>query len=109
MGYIALVTNTAIIIWTSKLFDSENISQTERALMFFVSCQVLVVIAGLIEGCIRGMPRQLDLLMRRFDTIVAIVFKGLTEGDDSHLNEVAEKLDLTIYPNNQWEDPNQIK
>lgn len=103
MTYIALGTNCALILWTSDLFET-SMSNMTKALVFVVSCQVCLVLAVLIERTIPDTPHHLKMLMQRYDYIVDIVFKGMNEGDDSHLNEVAERLDVTIHPNELWED-----
>lgn len=105
MTYIALGTNTALILWTSDLF--ENQSGTARALGFVVACQVCLVLAILVERVVPDVPHEMKLLQERYKHIVNVVFKGLFEGDNSKLNEVAERLNLQIYPNQEWEEPKQ--
>ncbi|KAL4160507.1 hypothetical protein PRNP1_001075 [Phytophthora ramorum] len=102
MTYIALGTNSALILWTSNLFEDQT--GTVKAFSFVVACQVCLVLAVLVERSVPDIPHELKLLMERFEHIVNVVFKGLFEGDSSSLNEVAEHLDLQIYPNHQWED-----
>jgi hypothetical protein len=102
MTYIALGTNSALILWTSDLFEDQ--SGTVKAFSFVVACQVCLVLAVLVERCVPDTPYELKLLFERFEHIVNVVFKGLFEGDSSSLNEVAERLDLHIYPNDQWEE-----
>ncbi|OWZ22412.1 Anoctamin protein [Phytophthora megakarya] len=102
MTYITVATNAALILWTSDLF--ENYSGTVKALSFIIVWQVGLAISLFIERTVPDMPKYLDLLLERYDHIVNIVFKNLSDGDASHLNEVSENLDLTIYPNDQWED-----
>ncbi|KAL7692429.1 putative anoctamin [Plasmopara halstedii] len=100
MTYITVGTNAALILWTSDLF--ENYSRTVKALGFVVVCQVGLTISLVIERLVPDMPNHLHLLLKRYDYIVDVVFKNLSEGDISHLNEVSESLDLTIYPNHDW-------
>ncbi|KAI9997720.1 hypothetical protein PInf_001651 [Phytophthora infestans] len=102
MTYITVGTNAALILWTSDLF--ENYSGTVKAFSFVVVCQVGLAISLFIERTVPDMPNHLGLLLERYDHIVNVVFKNLSEGDVSHLNEVSEKLSLMIYPNDQWED-----
>lgn len=104
MTYIALSTNCALILWTSDLFNENEMSSMTRVLVFVVSCQVCLVLAVGIERVIPDTPHHLKMLMERYEHIVDVVFKGMNEGDDSHLNETAERLDVTIYPNEQWEE-----
>ncbi|CAH0478562.1 unnamed protein product [Peronospora belbahrii] len=82
-------------------------SGTVRAFTFVVACQVCLVLAVLVERLVPDMPQELKLLLERSEHIVNVVFKGMFEGDSSHLNEVAERLDLQIYPNAQWEAAKQ--
>ncbi|CAH0492872.1 unnamed protein product [Peronospora farinosa] len=105
MTYIALGTNSALILWTSNLFEDQ--SGTVRAFTFVVACQVCLVLAVLVERLVPDTPHEIKLLIERSEHIVNVVFKGLFEGDSSHLNEVAERLDLQIYPNTQWEEAKQ--
>ncbi|CEG40388.1 Protein required for meiotic chromosome segregation [Plasmopara halstedii] len=105
MTYIALGTNTALILWTSDLFEDQ--SGTARALGFVVACQVCLVLAILVERVVPNTPHEIKLIQERYEHIVNVVFKGLFEGDDSTLNEVAESLDLQIYPNQEWEESKQ--
>ncbi|GMF28798.1 unnamed protein product [Phytophthora lilii] len=105
MTYIALGTNSALILWTSDLFEDQ--SGTVKAFSFVVACQVCLVLAVLVERAVPDTPHELKLLTERFEHVVNVVFKGLFEGDSSNLNEVAERLDLQIYPNTQWEDSKQ--
>ncbi|KAE9355831.1 hypothetical protein PR003_g2645 [Phytophthora rubi] len=102
MTYIALGTNSALILWTSDLF--EDMDGTVKAFSFVVACQVCLVLAVLVERSVPDTPHELKLITERFEHIVNVVFKGLFEGDSSNLNEVAERLDLQIYPNSQWEE-----
>lgn len=102
MTYIALGTNSALILWTSDLFEDQD--GTVKAFSFVVACQVCLVLAVLVERSIPDTPRELKQITERFEHIVNVVFKGLFEGDDSNLNEVAERLDLQIYPNHQWDE-----
>ncbi|KAI9920598.1 hypothetical protein PsorP6_001910 [Peronosclerospora sorghi] len=102
MTYIALGTNSALILWTSNLFEDQT--GTFRAFTFVVACQVCLVLAVFVERSVPDTPRDLKLFLERSEHIVNVVFKGLFEGDSSHLNEVAERLDLQIYPNTQWDD-----
>ncbi|KAF1772732.1 Anoctamin [Phytophthora cactorum] len=102
MTYITVGTNAALILWTSDLF--ENYSGTVKAFSFVVVWQVGLAISLFIERTVPDMPNHLGLLLERYDHIVNVVFKNLSEGDVSHLNEVSENLDLTIYSNDQWED-----
>ncbi|KAF4321974.1 hypothetical protein BBO99_00003272 [Phytophthora kernoviae] len=102
MTYIALGTNSALILWTSDLFDDTD--ATVKAFVFVVACQVCLVLAVLVERSVPDTPHVLKLLFERYEHIVNVVFKGLFEGDSSHLNEVAERLDVNIYPNDQWQD-----
>ncbi|GAB9469453.1 hypothetical protein Gpo141_00006732 [Globisporangium polare] len=104
MSYIALGTNCALILWTSPLFEDSSMSDTTKAFVFVVSCQVCLMLAVFIERAIPDVPQQLKLLMQRHENIVATVFKGMDEGDDSKLYETAEVVDLTIHPNELWED-----
>ncbi|RLN26609.1 hypothetical protein BBJ28_00017546, partial [Nothophytophthora sp. Chile5] len=99
--YISVGTNTALILWTSDLF--EDTSATVKAFVFVVACQVCLALALFIERSVPDTPHTLALLLQRYDHIENVVFKGLSEGDTSHLNEVSESLDLNIYPNDQWE------
>ncbi|CAI5733837.1 unnamed protein product [Hyaloperonospora brassicae] len=105
MTYIALGTNSALILWTSNLFEDQ--SGTVRAFSFVVACQVCLVLAILVERIVPDTPREIKLLFERSEHIVNVVFKGLFEGDSSNLNEVAEHLDLRIYPNAQWAEAKQ--
>uniref|UniRef100_M4B5K8 Anoctamin transmembrane domain-containing protein n=1 Tax=Hyaloperonospora arabidopsidis (strain Emoy2) TaxID=559515 RepID=M4B5K8_HYAAE len=105
MTYIALGTNSALILWTSNLFEDQ--SGTVRAFSFVVACQVCLVLAILVERVVPDTPHEIKLLFERSEHIVNVVFKGLFEGDSSHLNEVAEHLDLRIYPNAQWAEAKQ--
>jgi hypothetical protein len=102
MTYMTVGTNAALILWTSDLF--ENYSGTVKAFCLIVVWQVGMAISLIIERTVPDLPRHLDLLLERYDHIVDVVFKNLSEGDVSHLNEVSENLDLNIYPNDQWED-----
>uniref|UniRef100_A0AAV1TX72 Anoctamin transmembrane domain-containing protein n=1 Tax=Peronospora matthiolae TaxID=2874970 RepID=A0AAV1TX72_9STRA len=105
MTYIALGTNSALILWTSNLFEDQ--SGTVRAFSFVVACQVCLVLAILVERVVPDTPHEIKLLFERSEHIVNVVFKGLFEGDSSHLNEVAEHLDLRIHPNAQWAEAKQ--
>ncbi|KAF1327051.1 Anoctamin-like protein, partial [Globisporangium splendens] len=106
MSYVALATNSALILWTSDLFaDTDN---SDKAFMFVVSCQVCLMVAFLIERVIPDVPGQLKLLMNRHTNIVDTVFKGMDEGDDSSLYEIAEALDLTIHANEHWDDKHSV-
>ncbi|ETL43724.1 hypothetical protein F442_06048 [Phytophthora nicotianae P10297] len=102
MTYITVGTNAALILWTSDLF--ENYSGTVKAFSFVVVWQVGLAISLFIERTVPDMPNHLGMLLERYDHIVNVVIKNLSEGDVSHLKEVSENLDLTIYPNDQWED-----
>jgi hypothetical protein len=102
MTYVSLGTNCALILWTSNLFAS--MGSTAKVLVFVVSCQVCLLLAVAIEHTIPDTPLHLKRLMERYDHIVNVVFKGMNEGDDSHLNEIAERLDVTIHSNELWED-----
>lgn len=108
MSYIALGTNTALILWTSDLLD-DSWSNSEKAFIFVVACQVCLMISFMIERAVPDVPRPLVLLMQRHEHIVAMVFKGMFEGDDSGLKETAEALDLTIHANDQWEDKTTLR
>ncbi|KAG6976300.1 hypothetical protein JG688_00001510 [Phytophthora aleatoria] len=105
MTYIALGTNSALILWTSNLFEDQT--GTVRAFSFVVACQVCLVLAVLVERVVPDTPHEIKLLQERYEHIVNVVFKGLFEGDNSKLNEVAERLDLQIYPNHEWEESKQ--
>lgn len=105
MTYIALGTNSALILWTSDLFEDQT--GTVKAFSFVVACQVCLVLAVLVERAVPDTPHEIELLQKRYEHIVDVVFKGLFEGDNSNLNEVAERLDLQIYPNHQWEESKQ--
>ncbi|DAZ98242.1 TPA: hypothetical protein N0F65_011710 [Lagenidium giganteum] len=118
MTYVSLATNAALILWTSKFFDDDpndtttvgmTFTPNTKGLAFVICCQVCFVMNVLIERFIPDVPAQLDMLMRRHDYIVARVFKGLHEGDDSHLRETAEEVNLKIYPNAEWEDRNNSR
>ncbi|KAL3672161.1 hypothetical protein V7S43_002824 [Phytophthora oleae] len=102
MTYMTVGTNAALILWTSNLF--ENYSGTVKAFSLVVVWQIGLAISLFIERTVPDMPNHLGLLLERYDYIVDVVFKNLSEGDVSHLNEVSESLDLTIYPNDQCED-----
>lgn len=108
MSYIALGTNSALILWTSPLFEDSAMSNWTKAFVFVVACQVCMVIAMLIERVIPDVPHELRQLMQRHEHIVATVFKGMHEGDDSSLYETAESVDLTIHPNELWEDKHTV-
>lgn len=108
MSYIALGTNCALILWTSPLFEDSSMSESTKAFVFVVSCQVCLMLAVFIERSIPDVPHELKLLMQRHDHIVATVFKGLYEGDDSKLYETAEAVDLTIHPNELWDDKHSL-
>lgn len=103
MTYVALGTNCALILWTSNLFDEGEMSNTTKWLVFVVSCQVCLVVAVGIERAVPDTPYHLKRLMQRYEYIVDVVFKGMNEGDDSHLRETAERLDLTIHANEHWD------
>jgi hypothetical protein len=102
MSFITVATNAALILWTSTLF--EGLTDWTKCFIFVLSVQVCLIIWFAIEQIISDVPCQLKFLMRRHEHIVAVVFKGLYEGDDSNLTEVAEELDLTVYPNEEWDD-----
>lgn len=84
-------------------------SDTTKAFVFVVSCQVCLMLAFFIENAIPNVPSQLKQLMQRHEYIVDTVFKGMHEGDDSKLYEVAETLDLTIHPNELWDDKQSLE
>lgn len=102
MTYMTVGTNAALILWTSDLF--ENYSGTVKAFSLVVVWQVGIAIALFIERTVPDMPNHLASLLERYDHIVDVVIKNLSEGDVSHLKEVPENLDLTIYPNDQSDD-----
>lgn len=108
MSYIALGTNCALILWTSPLFKDSSMSDSTKAFVFVVSCQVCLMLAVFIERAIPDVPQQLKLLMERNEHIVATVFKGMDEGDDSTLYETSEVVDLTIHPNELWDDKHSL-
>ncbi|TDH65902.1 hypothetical protein CCR75_005367 [Bremia lactucae] len=105
MTYIALGTNSALILWTSDLFEDQ--SGMTKALGFVVACQVCLVLALLVERAVPDTPHEIELLQKRFEHIVNIVFKGMFGGDDSDFHEVAESLDLQIYSNQEWDGMKQ--
>lgn len=102
MSYIALATNSALILWTSDLFT--KLDEWTKAFVFMVACQVCILISLVIERGVSDVPKQLKLLMGRYEYIVNIVFRNMWAGDDSHLGETAENVDLTIFPNDQWDE-----
>ncbi|KAH7477222.1 Anoctamin-10 [Phytophthora ramorum] len=102
ISYMTVGTNAALILWTSNLF--ENYSGTVKAFSLIIVWQVGMGLSLAIERTVPDTPLVLGQLLERYDHIVNVVFKNLSEGDASHLNEVSEDLDLTIYPNDQWED-----
>ncbi|KAF4321976.1 hypothetical protein BBO99_00003270 [Phytophthora kernoviae] len=102
MTYVTVGTNAALILWTSDLF--EDTSGTVKAFGLVLAWQVGLAASLVIERTVPDTPHVVSLLLERYDYIVDVVFKNLSEGDVSHLNEVSENLDLTIYPNDQWEE-----
>ncbi|KAG7398976.1 hypothetical protein PHYBOEH_009969 [Phytophthora boehmeriae] len=102
MTYMTVGTNAALILWTSDLFD--DTSGTVKAFGLVVAWQVGLAVSLVIERTVPDTPHAVSLLLERYDFIVDVVFRNLSEGDVSHLNEVSEQLDLTIYPNDQWEE-----
>ncbi|KAK1932013.1 Anoctamin-10 [Phytophthora citrophthora] len=102
MTYMTVGTNAALILWTSDLF--ENYSGTVKAFSFVVVWQVGIAVALFIERTVPDMPNHLALLLERYDHIVDVVIKNLSEGDVSHLREVSENLDLTIHTNDLWDE-----
>ncbi|TMW63463.1 hypothetical protein Poli38472_002404 [Pythium oligandrum] len=104
MSYIALGTNCALILWTSDIFTKEEMDNTTKAFVFVLAVQICIMISVAIERTVSDMPKQLGLLMERNEHVVDMVFKNMSLGDDSGLAETAESLDLTIYPNEQWDD-----
>lgn len=108
MSYIALGTNCALILWTSPLFENSSMTDPTKAFVFVVSCQVCLMLAVFIERAIPNVPQQLKLLMERHEHVVATVFKGMDEGDDSKLYETAEVVDLTIHSNEHWDDKHSL-
>lgn len=108
MIIIAIGTNSAIVLYTAdQLFDFE-LSATNRACIYVVCCQVGLFLVLLISRMIPKEEDELTQLMRRQEYIEACVFKGMHNGDDSTTFETAEKLDLKIYPNNQWRETRAV-
>jgi hypothetical protein len=112
ISYMALGTNSALILWTSELFKTQDdngedlpgLTNTTKAFVFVVSCQVCITVSMAIERTVSDIPAQLLMLQKRYEHIVNIVFRNLWNGDDSNLRETAEEVDLTIYGNDQWDD-----
>ncbi|GMF20978.1 unnamed protein product [Phytophthora fragariaefolia] len=100
MTYTTVGTNAALILWTSDLF--ENYSGTVKAFSFVVVWQVGMAISLIVERTVPDLPHHLGDLLQRYDHIVNVVFKNMSEGDVSNLKEVSENLDLAIYPNDEW-------
>ncbi|KAJ0407910.1 hypothetical protein P43SY_009197 [Pythium insidiosum] len=102
MSYIAVGTNTALILWPSDLFKGTD--PNTKWLIFVVACGVCFMLSIFIERGVADMPAHLGSLMKRNEHIVAVVFRNMDTGDDSELRETAEDLDLEIYPNDKWSD-----
>ncbi|GLE02983.1 hypothetical protein PINS_up011862 [Pythium insidiosum] len=102
MSYIAVGTNTALILWPSDLFAGTR--ESTKWLIFVVACALCFMLSIFIERGVADMPAHLGSLLKRNEHIVAVVFRNMDTGDDSELRETAEDLDLEIYPNDKWSD-----
>jgi hypothetical protein len=95
---ISVVTNIAIIIFTTTLFNSWRLYQ--KWLLFIVAEHVLLVIKVAIQGGTKAEPEWCKELHARHTRIVQRVFKGLIPEVEDDDDEEAEALVLTVLPNN---------
>lgn len=101
MSNIAIATNSALILFSTDLF--ENATTEVKLLVFLLVEHICVAIKVTAEKLVRSTPAQLKILRRRFAYIEAVVFKGVLVDDDSHLVELSERVSLSIHDNPNWD------
>ncbi|DAZ98225.1 TPA: hypothetical protein N0F65_011693 [Lagenidium giganteum] len=115
LAHLSFITNTAIILWTSSLFDEHThlmdddgmlgqltFADTTKCLLFVVCVQLCFLMNTVINWAIPTTPIELKQLMQRHKYIANRVFKGLQKGDESRLHEHAEPVDLSIDGCDVW-------
>ena len=104
MSNIAIATNVALLLFTSKLF--ENTENDTRLLIFILAEHFGLGLKYWVEHLVDDIPSQLVHLNDRHKYIGQAIFKGfVVERGDDKLRERAEKLHLLIEPNPNWEIP----
>jgi len=94
---ISVVTNIAIIIFTTTLFNGMRLYQ--KWLLFVVAEHVLLVFKVALEGATQVVPGWVKELHARHTRNVQRVFKGLLPEVEDDDDEEAEALVLTVLPN----------
>lgn len=103
MSNIAMITNCALILFTSDMFGTAGEISEEKLMVFILAEHVGLGLKMFVESVVRDVPMQLGHLNDRYKHIEAMVFKGLfTEADES-LCERAEKVNVLIESNPNWD------
>merc|ERR1711920_262437 len=104
MSNIAIVTNLALLLFTSTLFEAYSTST--KWVTFLIAEHAALALTFLVESWIPDIPESVTNLMNRHRYIEDKVFNGKGAVDESEstaidvmfVGERAEKLDLIIHP-----------
>eukprot|EP00937_MAST-01D_sp_MAST-1D-sp2_P007706 g7706.t1 len=94
---ISVVTNIAIIVFTTELFAEFSLWQ--KWLIFVLAEHGLLMAKIYVQDLIHDVPEWAAELVQRHQLITAKVFKGLEDEEDEDEDEDAEELVLEIHEN----------
>ena len=94
---ISVVTNIAIIIFTTDLF--ETWPEWQKWALFVVAEHALLLVKIGVQMTVEDCPQWVLDLLDRHELLVNKIFKGLEQEEEDDGDEEAEELDLDIHPN----------
>jgi hypothetical protein len=94
---ISVVTNIAIIIFTTDLF--ETWPEWQKWALFVAAEHALLLVKIGVQMTVDDFPQWVLDLQDRHKLLVNKIFKGLEQEEEEDAVEEAEELDLDIHPN----------
>eukprot|EP00937_MAST-01D_sp_MAST-1D-sp2_P001535 g1535.t1 len=97
MSTVSVMTNSAIIIFSSVLLD--EVSLSTKVVWFLIIENAMICVKRVWDYLIPDAPQKVQQIAKRYDRIHRVVFKGLDVVHDQSFTEEGEDVDLVIRDN----------